>query len=50
MEAVVRSAAGAPAIRCAGHERDYPAFLDRAARIANGLAEWGSSRATGSPW
>lgn len=41
MEAVVRSAAGAPAIRCAGHERDYPGFLDRAARIANGLVEWG---------
>ncbi|MGW1791540.1 AMP-binding protein [Streptomyces tubercidicus] len=41
MEAVVPTAAGAPAIRCAGHERDYPAFLDRAARIANGLAEWG---------
>ncbi|MEU8995724.1 AMP-binding protein [Streptomyces caniferus] len=37
MEAVVPPAAGAPAIRCAGHERDYPSFLDRAARIATGL-------------
>ncbi|SOE09912.1 long-chain acyl-CoA synthetase [Streptomyces sp. 2323.1] len=41
MEAVVPSAAGTPAIRCAGHERDYPAFLDRAARIATGLREAG---------
>lgn len=37
MEAVVPSAAGIPAIRCAGHERDYRAFLERAARIATGL-------------
>lgn len=37
MEAVVPPVAGAPAIRCAGHERDYPSFLDRAARIATGL-------------
>ncbi|MFD3419060.1 AMP-binding protein [Streptomyces decoyicus] len=41
MEAVAPSAAGAPAIRCAGHERDYPSFLDRAARIATGLQEAG---------
>ncbi|MFD8324234.1 AMP-binding protein [Streptomyces lydicus] len=37
MEAVVPSDAGAPAIRCAGQERTYPAFLERAARIATGL-------------
>ncbi|WP_407288588.1 AMP-binding protein [Streptomyces sp. BP-8] len=41
MEAVAPPAVGAPAIRCAGAERDYPAFLERAARIATGL------RATG---
>lgn len=36
MEAVVPPA-GAPAIRCAGHERGYPDLLERAARIATGL-------------
>lgn len=41
MEAVAPSAAGTPALRCAGHERGYPQFLDRAARIATGLAELG---------
>ncbi|MFB7634365.1 AMP-binding protein [Streptomyces sp. NPDC056149] len=41
MEAVAPSTVGAPAIRCAGHERGYPEFLDRAARIATGLAELG---------
>lgn len=43
MEAVVPPAAGTPAIRCAGHERDYPSFLDRAARIATGLRAAGVS-------
>ncbi|MEU9123374.1 AMP-binding protein [Streptomyces sp. NPDC048506] len=37
MEAVVPPVAGTPAIRCAGRERDYPTFLERAARIATGL-------------
>ncbi|MEE6264539.1 AMP-binding protein [Streptomyces diastatochromogenes] len=41
METVAPSAARAPAIRCAGHERGYPEFFDRAARIATGLAELG---------
>ncbi|MFE4019175.1 AMP-binding protein [Streptomyces sp. NPDC059101] len=41
MEAVAPPAARAPAIRCAGHERGYPEFLDRAARIATGLADLG---------
>ncbi|MEU5211120.1 AMP-binding protein [Streptomyces sp. NPDC020742] len=41
MDAVAPTAAGAPAIRCAGHERGYPEFLDRAARIANGLRALG---------
>ncbi|MFF4607083.1 AMP-binding protein [Streptomyces sp. NPDC001339] len=37
MAAVVPPAADAPAIRCAGRERGYPAFLERAARIAGAL-------------
>lgn len=41
MEAVAPPAAGAPAIRCAGAERGYPAFLERAARIATGLSAEG---------
>ncbi|SHN21076.1 AMP-binding protein [Streptomyces yunnanensis] len=41
MESVAPPAAGAPAIRCAGQARGYPEFLDRAARIATGLAAWG---------
>ncbi|MGP8297490.1 AMP-binding protein [Streptomyces inhibens] len=44
MEAVAPSAAGAPAIRCAGQERDYPAFLERAGRIATGLRRRGVER------
>ncbi|MGD3109169.1 AMP-binding protein [Streptomyces sp. YGL11-2] len=41
MEAAAHSAAGAPAIRSAGHERGYPEFLDRAGRMATGLRAWG---------
>ncbi|MEU5010599.1 AMP-binding protein [Streptomyces sp. NPDC021749] len=41
MEAVAPPAAGAPAIRCAGLERGYPEFADRAARIATGLRQAG---------
>ncbi|MFG2888780.1 AMP-binding protein [Streptomyces sp. NPDC048248] len=31
----------APALRAAGHERSYPDFLDRAARMATGLSDTG---------
>ncbi|MFD8547240.1 AMP-binding protein [Streptomyces sp. NPDC059649] len=41
MEAVAPPATGTPALRCAGQERGYPEFADRAARIATGLREAG---------